>query len=489
MFKNILKSVLFILAVFLFCLGNWLFRKFGYISFEQFTFHLAMGTGGLADADWHLVKSFINNCLIAPVALLVIVIILNKITIERVGLSSRFYQAAYGILNKSYVLLLALLLGVVFVLYKISFFLALHSYINYLRTGEDYFAMHYVNPKNVQITHKGKKKNLVFIYVESLEKAYANKNLFGRNLIHSLDTANVNNSYAFPQYIQAPGTGWTTGGLVSTQCGIPLKILSFMPDAKNASFSKSSSFLHNATCLGDILHQNGYYNEFINGPDLSFAGVGEFFSSHSYQKDMGREQWYQLGKTESDMNMWGLYDDELLDYAKASVDKLHHSQQPFNLTILTVDTHGTEGFLNKTCASRGVVASDFPGIVECSSNLVRNYVDYLESKGYLKDTVVVLVGDHLAMENPVYAKLLSEKNRYVFDLIIDQDKQVQNRQDITEFDIFPTILYSLGFRFPNGQLGLGYSGFGRFESAPSPDRYQENNDNLLGYSKGYVDLW
>ena len=65
-------------------------------------------------------------------------------------------------------------------------------------------------------------KNLITIYLESAESSLGNKALFGRNLLADLDTA-TSDWHDYDGLRQYSGGGWTMSGMVSTQCGIPLK--------------------------------------------------------------------------------------------------------------------------------------------------------------------------------------------------------------------------------------------------------------------------
>ncbi|WP_295990172.1 hypothetical protein [Rugamonas sp.] len=85
--------------------------------------------------------------------------------------------------------------------------------------GPDYFGANYVPPGSVVLT-AAKPKNLVLIYVESLEEGYTEPGAFGRDLLAPLTGLH---GTSFPDYQQAPGTGWTIAAMVATQCGVPLE--------------------------------------------------------------------------------------------------------------------------------------------------------------------------------------------------------------------------------------------------------------------------
>ncbi|OYY91616.1 MAG: phosphatidylglycerol--membrane-oligosaccharide glycerophosphotransferase, partial [Methylophilales bacterium 16-45-7] len=345
--------------------------------------------------------------------------------------------------------------------------------------GDDYFSAHYVYPEKVEIRAIAP-KNLVLIYVESLETSYQNEALFGKNLLAKLDALG---GVSFDQFRQAPGTGWTIAGITATQCGLPLKSVSLYDG--NGVGENIKSFLPRAICLGDILHEFGYYNVYMGSDALAFSGKGKFFEDHHYDEIFGREE-LKGSLSKQQMNYWGLYDDTLLKQAKARLAQLHASKKRFNFVITTIDTHGPKGFYSSRCQKEGV--KNFAGIVECSSNNVAEFVQWMRARGYLKNTQVVIMGDHLAMENPVSKKIDTIKQRHIYNQFVSYIPIQKNRNEVLHFDMYPTILEFLGFEITGGRLGLGYSAISNNVPALN-DNYEEMEENLLNNSEQYLDLW
>ncbi len=131
------------------------------------------------------------------------------------------------------------------------------------------------------------------------------------------------------------------------------------------------------------------------------------------------------------------------------------------------------------------------GIVSCTAEQITDFLNYMKRKGYLKNTVVVILGDHLAMQVPVYEKLDSSKNRTIFNRFITPNIMTKNRDDLYHFSMFPTILYTLGFKFDQNRLGLGISGFGDIEEGYEiPMMDQSTFSELLSKSsQRYRELW
>jgi phosphoglycerol transferase len=305
------------------------------------------------------------------------------------------------------------------------------------------------------------------------------------DLLQRLNSLNQH-KVSFKKFNQVAGTGWSIAGIVSTQCAVPLKLVTML--GNNTFGDKVSHFLPNAICLGDILSQHGYKNIYMNGSDIHFAGVGNFLEDHHYDELYGRDEWLKLGVAkESDLLGWGLSDDVLFEQAKLKLDALMKSDQPFNLTLFTIDTHGLSGRLNKTCMNKGY--KDFTGIVECTGVLAADLIDYADKKNWLDKMDIVVIGDHLAMQNLVSNKLSQAKNRYIFNMIISKNQQKKNTNEIVHFDMLPTILTSLGFDIEGGRLGLGYSAIGASSPQRPHNRVTEMQKRIPYESKAYQKLW
>ena len=255
----------------------------------------------------------------------------------------------------------------------------------------------------------------------------------------------------------------------------------------NDQGERIKSFLPNAICMSDILNKFGYHNVYMGSDALAFSGKGKFFQDHHYDEVYGREELKgKLGV--ADMNFWGLYDDDLLIKVKAKLEQLHEAGQPFNLTFTTIYTHGPDGHYSKYCRQHGV--KNFTGIVECTSDQVADFVKFIKKSGYLKDTNIVILGDHLAMYNPVSHLLDKVPERHIYNNLISADKSIsRNRNSIVHFDLFPTMLEFIGIHVEGDRMGLGYSAITRNGKLPPTREYEDMKADLLNKSDAYLGLW
>jgi phosphoglycerol transferase len=490
--RPLFRFSLYFFGFFLICQSRWLEKNFGHVGLDQIFYHLRFGGENLLSADHKLVFSFIKWCVLLPCSLSLLAVLLER-TVHSVR--AHGWKATTALIQESintYVIPPLRLIGhmtsgkapLVLMFVALLYWAGKVSAIGYIKSyfGEDYFRSHYVSPAGVRLEATGERKNLVLIYVESLETTYGNRSIFGRNLLNSLDKLK---GVSFTKYEQTQGTSWTIAGITATQCGIPLKSVSLYDGNQNGE--RSTVFLPGAVCLGDILKSHGYKNVFLGGASLEFAGKGKFLESHGYSERYGREEWVAAGNNSADMSGWGLYDDKLFENAKVKLKELHDAGRPFNLTILTVDMHHPQGTSSAYCAEQ--YSEAFQDIVECTAGLVANFVQYIKANDYLQNTNVVILGDHLAMTNSVADKLKKAPHRYVYNSFISSHPLKKNREEIVHFDLFPTILAFLGIEVPQGRLALGYSAFGSHDQKPPAERIKGMNDSLLNRSDIYSALW
>jgi len=395
----------------------------------------------------------------------------------------RFLQAKALLPSSLYRLYPRLLLAVVFiaVAYQSYLFEYFVYYYYKIFPDQDYFKQSYQQPLKIKFSAV-RPKNLLLIYVESLEASYQDTSVFHRNLIHSLQE--LPGAISFEKFSQMRGADWSLGGLIASQCGIPVKLIGLTVLERNMFGRFITKFLPAATCLSDVLAAQHYHNVYMNGASTKFAGFDHFLKTHHYHEIYGREE-LNSNVSPQELSYWGLPDDILFQLATQKLEELQQRQQPFALTLFTIDTHGVDGHINRTCQQAGV--KDFSGIVECSANLVTQFIKNIQAKSWSKDLLIVVTGDHLAMRNQLTKELTQIKKRYIFNLMINAGLQ-KNREKIFHVDLFPTILTALNIDYPDNRLALGYSGLGPLNKMPQ-HRIDLLNKIMLQPSTTYDALW
>lgn len=327
----------------------------------------------------------------------------------------------------------------------------------------DYYVAPYANDDTSVVFDisdgKSEPKNLVTIYLESADDAFSDADQFEANLLQPLQEA-TEGWASIPALRVYEGGGWTMAGLVGTQCGIPLRGPGIGENDINSNEigADAEEYLPGAYCLGDALADVGYTNVYLGGADAGFASKGVFFSNHGFDEVKDLEYWIEQGETE--LSAWGLSDRALMEQAKAEVTRLHEAGEPFNLTMLTLDFH-EPAHLFDYCPQ--TTEADLSSALICSMQQVAGFIDYMEEKGYLDDTVVVVMADHPKMvaDGGYYSNELSGvalDERLLFNRIWTPDGESDwARDDIDQLSMYATTLDLLDLGQADGRAGVGLS--------------------------------
>ncbi len=323
------------------------------------------------------------------------------------------------------------------------------------------FDDYYVDPSEVRITFPEEKKNLIYIYMESMEISAADEASGGGKAFNAIPELT---QLAFENdNFEGEETGVLNGGIPLTNCtwtiaGITAQSAGVYLGVDNAMANRRGSmqqFLPGAVTVGDILEANGYRNVFMLGSDAKFGNRNEFFGEHG---DFEIDDYYwakHKGLIPSDYFVWWGYEDrKLFEYAKDKASELAEGDQPFNLTLLTVDTHFTGGYLCEDCPD--TYAQQYSNVIACSSKRVAEFVQWVQEQDWGKDTVIVLSGDHLCMDSKYYSDMPSGYERKTYVCVLNSQKEeTAKRRTFATIDLFPTTLSALGAEIEGDRLGLG----------------------------------
>ncbi|WP_455130106.1 sulfatase-like hydrolase/transferase, partial [Pseudoramibacter alactolyticus] len=185
---------------------------------------------------------------------------------------------------------------------------------------------------------------------------------------------------------------------------------------------------------------------------------------------------------------WGYEDAKLYEYAKIEATALAGKNKPFNLTMLTADTHFPHGYLCQNCYRRyGSQAAD---AVDCADRQVYDFVNWAKQQSWYPNTVIVIVGDHPRMDNDLVAGI-SYYDRTVYNCIINgardtgEPLNLKNRV-FTPMDMLPTTLASMGYRIKGNRLGLGANLFSNQKTLAETLGFDQFNKELAKKSTYYM---
>ena len=454
---SILCHLILFLFVFLGILlvftGKWLLKTWGLLTIDEVVYHLKSSLDG---TNTDMVKDYITGYgiwafLTAAIVFIVFVIIAQKISKLKIV---------------SYILLIAIgICGIGYAYHDIDSAMGVTSYVKqelFPDATEDFIADRYVDASSVDITFPEKKRNLIYIFMESMETTYSdtkNGGAFSENVIPELTAlSEENENFSSDETllnggISLPGSTWTMGAMFAQSSGIPLKI----PLASN-QLENQDGFFAGITTLGDVLENEGYNQTLLLGSKATFGGRKIYYTQHGNYKI--RDYTYAIANHDipSDYyEFWGYEDEKLYEYAKDELADLSSKEEPFNLTMLTVDTHFEDGYLCDLCEDE-FGDNQYANVMACASRQLTDFITWVQQQDFYEDTTIVISGDHPTMDTDFCNEVPSDYQRTTYTCIINADATRADDSTTRVFstmDLYPTTLAAMGCTIEGNQLGLG----------------------------------
>lgn len=460
-FYCILMIVISVLGFILYNLGNWVLDTWGLLSIDEIIFHLKVPLEG-TNSD--VVLDGINACV--PLAVLVLFLAIFLIIVLK---------------NKHGKCMLSLFLIAVIACgsagkaaYKVYDELDVKEYLASQKKESHFIEQNYVDPRTTKITFPDKKRNLIYIYLESMESTFASKEDGGGldfNCIPELtklaeENTNFSNTDKLGGGYPAYGGTWTMAGIFSQTSGIPIKN-SEQTDDVNATLAEQSSFSSQARNLEDILADEGYNQCFMIGSDATFGGRRAYFESHGKGKteicDYNTAK--ENGQIPEDYYVWWGYEDQkLFTNAQEKLTELSSKDEPFNFTMLTVDTHFEDGYVCEQCQNE-FGDNQYANVMACSSRQVDAFVKWIQQQPFYENTTIVISGDHLTMDSDFCNDVSEDYERSVYNVFInlpedlDTSFEKTHNREFATLDMFPTTLAAMGVKIEGDRLALGVNLF------------------------------
>lgn len=415
-------------------------KYFPLVNFEQILYGLTNMKGssasGIVDGT---IFTFSVGTLIFLILLVIYILLHNskKVILIRI----KYYSG------------LILLGSIIFTLYAIGVF---EYEINLFKQTKIY-DKYYVDGNGVDITFPDKKQNLIFIYMESMETTNASINNGGAQKVsyipnlenYALKYDNFSSGEKLGGFVPVSGTTYTLAGMISQNSGVNFKLPINIMD-------KNIVKMNGVYALGDVLVDNGYKNYLMMGSQAIFASRDKYFKNHGNYEIF--DYTYAINNElipKDYLVWWGYEDKKLFEFAKNKLKDISKEEQPFNLTLLTADTHFTDGYLDSECDTP--FDKKYANVMHCSDKMINNFITWVMEQDFYKNTTIVLVGDHLTMQSSFYDDIDKNYTRSVYNVFINsrvKSDTTKNRM-FSSMDIYPTTLASLGVKIDGDRLGLG----------------------------------
>ncbi|MFP3357286.1 LTA synthase family protein [Planococcus sp. SIMBA_143] len=227
-------------------------------------------------------------------------------------------------------------------------------------------------------------KNLIVLQVEALQNFVLNREVNGQEITPNLNRLARENLY-FPNFYEQTALGRTSDAefLLNTSLYPTAEGSAYMLHAEN-TFDALPGILKEQGYGTNVFHpyKASFWNRYIIYPQL---GIDTFYSDDDFE--------------EAEVIGWAINDEALLEQ---SLEEMAGFEEPFHSQIVTLTSHhpfempkhlqllNTEGY-------NGYHDRHFKNYLQSIhyvDQVIGKFVDGLEQKGMLDDTVLVIYGDH-----------------------------------------------------------------------------------------------
>lgn len=449
--KYVIGSFLIFFSILIIFSVIWGNRTFSVKTLNQIIFHLKVpmeGTDNGIYFDWLIGTVPISFV----ISLLIELIVLN---IHR--LFKNYKNKVYNNIRKNFINygIICIVGSLVFTAHNYD----IYAYINNMIRETDLYEKYYVDPSKVNISFENGKRNIIHLYLESVENTYADEESGGAEKVNYIpelinlakNNINFSNNDKLGGSRTIDGTQWTIASQVSQNMGIPLNL-----SIKSEKYDNNTKFLPGGYALGEVLEANGYVNEFMCGSDANFGGTSNFYKQHGNYIIRDYKSFKKNGDISDDYFVfWGVEDAKLFEFAKKDITKLANGNKPFNMEITTIDTHTPDGYLCDECNKNH--NNQYANVIECQSRMVNNFVSWCKNQPWYENTTIVITGDHNSMSEKFFTGIKDDYVRTPYNCFINSVVEPVNNKNrsFSTVDMYPTILAAIGAKIEGDRLGLG----------------------------------
>ena len=443
----VLGALLSTIGTLLYFSIKWMFKTWTNLTMDELVYHMTAPLEGTNDG---MIQEYLDVCAVPAILMLLLVVILF--------IAWRTKKRWYVVMGAS--IIVPIIVSGVSV-HGAWNELDVGSFVDGQSTYSSFIDDNYVDPADVALTFPEQKRNLIYIFLESMEMTYADKEnggAFDKNVIPELtelaqenedfsgEDKELNGGYAMT------GATWTMGAMFAHTSGIPLSI-----SIDGNDMNTQEHFFAGAVTLGDILESAGYCQNLMIGSDATFGGRRLYFTEHGNYNIYDYNYASENGLIPPDYRVWWGYEDEkLFSFAKDKLTELSQQSTPFNFTMLTVDTHFEDGYPCELCTDE-FGDNQYANVMACSSRQVKELVDWIQQQDFYENTTIVIAGDHPTMDKDFCEDIDEDYIRKVYTTYINPAAELETteKRNYTTFDNFPTTLAALGVKIDGNRLGLG----------------------------------
>ena len=459
--------ILMFISIIIFCTDYYYLYVMGSVSFYEYAYLLShnMSSGG----SFTVVFDTLMACFWPFLILIIIYLLLCRFIFKKD--KTKFFF--------SIVILVISLLSLVKSI-------KLDEYIMYRSKDTDIYEKYYVDTNSINVELPKNKRNLIIIYLESMEASLFSKEnggAFENSIIPELESIAKNNISFSNTNLLGGGytltsTSFTISSITASTAGTPVNIKLFN------GYTKEKPYMKSVKSLGNILRDNGYNLELIQGSEKEFGALDLYSIDNGNYKIFDNNTAKEKGLVSKDyFEWWGIEDKKVFEFSKDELKELSKENEPFMLILFTMDTHFKDGYQDSTCEKK--YKEPLANAYSCSSKMVNEYLNWLKEQDFYSNTTVVIMGDHLVMQDSFY-KDHKDYDRVIYNAFINSVNNGNTKNRLfSQYDMYPTILSSIGANIPGNKLGFGVNLFSGEKTMIEELGKNKFNSELLKSSEYY----
>ena len=440
-------SILFIASITVALSGKWMLDTWPNMKMEELLFQFQQGLGGTGN---DMIIQYMIHAGFPAIAVLIMMLVMWYALKGKPKHKIRIMMIIFSILS------------LVCVGASAYTRIGVADYIAAQATNSEFIKDNYADPKEVSMTFPEKKRNLIYIFLESMEVTYAdeeNGGAFEENCIPELTKlAQKYEDFSGSDEklnggVSLPYTTWTMGAMFGQTSGLPLQT-----SVDRNDMDTQKTFFPDIYTIGDVLKDEGYSNTLLLGSDAVFGGRKTYFQEHGDYEI--RDYYYAQAHGYIPTGYyvwWGMEDSYLISMAKSTLNELSKKDEPFNLTMLTVDTHFEDGYTCSQCKNE-FEDNKYANVMACSSRQISAFIKWCQEQSWYENTTIVISGDHPTMDVDFCEDVSSSYERKVYTCYMNSAVETVNpdkRRTYSTFDNLPTTLAAMGVYIEGERLGLG----------------------------------
>ena len=303
-------------------------------------------------------------------------------------------------------------------------------------------------------------RNLIVIYLESIENTYLDEREFP-GLLPNIRRFMAQEAVTFTDILPARNADFTLGGIYSSLSGsifLDRHLLGIRRAASLGNNGYDVTLGNRLVSLPEILHCAGYRQSILVGVDPHFAGMNVMAHQMRIDEIVSGRRLLELAGLAPDVrsvSQWGVRDRALFRAGLRLAAERLKSGRPFALYLVTVDAHHPNGFPDPegpVYSGRGKPELPLLNAIHADDRMLGEFVAAFRGLSGSANTVIAVMTDHPAMRNSVSGILERNPRRGLIAFALNAGPARLIATPGRTFDMAPTWAALLGIRHNSGFL-------------------------------------